>query len=133
MTAPAGKRQHKKTFRLLRRAEFLGVAASGVRFVAPAFVLQKGKASAATPAAYVRYGLTATKKLGNAVMRNRARRRLRALAQKILLPRAMNGDYVLVARDGALTMPFDAIERDLLKALKVLKCLKDASPPPPGS
>ena len=37
---------------------------------------------------------------------------------------AKTGDYVLVARDGALNMPFAELERDLEKALKVLKCCK---------
>jgi len=96
------------------------VAASGIRFVAPAFVLQKSKEESALP----RYGLTATKKLGNAVVRNRARRRLRALADNHLVPKALAFEYVLVARDGTLTKPFADIVRDLEKALKVLKCLK---------
>jgi ribonuclease P protein component len=115
----------KKLHHLTQRPEFLAVAASGTRFVAPGFILQKGKADAGN----VRYGLTATKKLGNAVERNRARRRLRALAQKILLPLASSGDYVLVARAGALKLAFAQLERDLEKALKVLKCTKATSLP----
>ncbi len=71
-----------------------------------------------------RYGLTATKKLGGAVIRNRARRRLRAVAEKVL-PKAKAGDYVLVARPGAVTRNFRAMHRDLEKALKKLSCLED--------
>lgn len=104
------------------RRDFLAVASTEVRFVAPAFILQKGKLKEASA---VRYGLTATKKLGGAVVRNRARRRLRALAEKILLKNAAPDDYVLIARAGALTAAFAQMEQDLLKALKVLRCLKN--------
>lgn len=110
----------KKESRLLRRAEFLRTAASSIRFVAPGFVLQKARETGL----HVRYGLTATKKLGNAVARNRARRRLRVLAEKILRVQALPCDYVLVARSGALSLPFAALEADLAKALRVLRCLK---------
>jgi ribonuclease P protein component len=114
------KTNDPKKNRLKVRAGFLRVAASAIRFVSPAFVLQKAK----EPADIVRYGLTATKKLGNAVVRNRARRRLRALAEGTLLVKAMPYDYVLVARDGITTRPFATLVSDLEKALKVLKCLK---------
>ncbi len=75
----------------------------------------------------MRYGLTATKKLGNAVARNRARRRLRALAQGHLIPYAAPCDYVLVAREAIITREFTQLISDLEKALKVLKCQKTSS------
>ena len=96
------------------------MAGSGIRFVSPAFVLQKAKEEAALP----RYGLTATKKLGNAVIRNRARRRLRALAEQHLLPHALPFDYVLVAREGITARSFAQLVIDLDKAITVLKCKK---------
>lgn len=98
------------------------VAGTGIRFVSPAFVLQRAAPEPDKNA--VRYGLTATKKLGGAVVRNRARRRLRALAQSVLLEKALPGDYVLIAREAALTRPFVQIKADLEKALRVLKCLR---------
>lgn len=113
-------RNAAKPNRLKVRAEFLRAAASGVRFVAPGFILQKAK----TEIDKVRYGLTATKKLGNAVTRNRARRRLRALAEGTLLIKAMPGEYVLIAREAALERNFAQMQSDLEKALKVLKCHK---------
>jgi ribonuclease P protein component len=112
--------KNPKQHRLLSRSDFLRVAASGVRFVAPGFVLQKAKETSDLP----RYGLTATKKLGNAVIRNRARRRLRALAEQHLLPQAMAFDYVLVAREAMVSRSFEQLVNDLDKALKVLKCQK---------
>ncbi|MDX1923211.1 MAG: ribonuclease P protein component [Alphaproteobacteria bacterium] len=112
-----------KNNRLLVRSDFLRVAASGIRFVSSGFVLQKSKEEASL----VRYGLTATKKLGNAVARNRARRRLRALAENHLLKLATPGDYVLVAREAIATREFTQLISDLEKALKVLKCQKVSS------
>ncbi len=84
----------------------------------PGFILQRAEAST------VRFGLTATKKLGNAVARNRARRRLRALAEKLLASLARPGDYVLIAREAVLTQSFADLEKDLEGALKKLSCLK---------
>lgn len=112
--------KNPKQNRLLVRADFLRVAGSGIRFVSPGFVLQKAKEESSLP----RYGLTATKKLGNAVVRNRARRRLRALAEQHLLPHAASYDYVLVAREAITTREFPQLVADLEKALKVLKCQK---------
>lgn len=112
--------KNPKQHRLLVRADFLRVASSGIRFVAPGFVLQKAKEESSL----VRYGLTATKKLGNAIIRNRARRRLRALAEQYLLPHAASFDYVLVAREALTSRSFAQLISDLEKALKVLKCQK---------
>ena len=68
-----------------------------------------------------RLGITASKKVGNAVARNRAKRRLRALAREHLAPDARQGfDYVLVARPATVDAPWDALQRDLGKALLTL-------------
>ncbi len=104
--------------KLRKRSEFLAVAATGVRWVSPAFILQIGEPPSAPHP--VRYGLTATRKIGNAVTRNRAKRRLRALAVEIM-PHALPRDYVLVARASTPTYPFDSIRQDLRKALKRMK------------
>ena len=67
---------------LRKRAEFLAVASSGKKWVAPGFILQIGPARTSDEA--IHYGLTASRKVGNAVTRNRSRRRLRALATEIM-------------------------------------------------
>jgi ribonuclease P protein component len=64
-------------------------------------------------------GFTASKKVGNAVMRNRAKRRLRALAREVLAQEARPGwDYVLVARPAAtVERSFAGLVEDLRLAL----------------
>lgn len=110
--------------RLKRRREFLEVAGRGRKWAAPGLVLQalprQGAEPAETPAgAGLRYGLTASRKVGGAVARNRARRRLRALAER-LLPQVGRGDtdYVLIARAATVERPFAALEQDLKVALE---------------
>lgn len=73
-------------------------------------------------AATVRVGFTATKKIGNAVLRNRAKRRMRALAREMLPALARPGwDYVLVARPEATTSrDFALMRADLAQALRSL-------------
>ena len=67
----------------------------------------------------MRVGFTATKKLGGAVVRNRAKRRLRALAADLLPGSGLPGaDYVLIARSSGLNRAHDLLRADLVKALK---------------
>ncbi len=106
--------------RLLARADFLS-AAKGRRRHGSAFVLQYIERSAASADVIQapRVGFTVTKKVGNAVVRNRIRRRLRAAVTAVGgLPFRAGHDYVLVARLGALTMPFVDLQRDLAHALE---------------
>ena len=90
-------------FRALRkRQDFLFVQHKGVRQVMTHFILQaavKPASTASQPAFSYRTGVTASKKVGNAVARNRAKRRMRALFSKLECDHAPTGiDYVLVAR-----------------------------------
>ncbi len=108
-----------KVVRLKRRSEFLSVAATGRRWVAPAFVLQVGQRPVDMEPATTEIGLgfTATKRIGNAVARNRAKRRLREAARQVLPNAASSGhDYVLIARTEVLTCVFQTLLDDLEKA-----------------
>jgi ribonuclease P protein component len=105
---------------LLRRADFLRVAASGLRRVTPGFILQAAAREAVEPGP-VRIGFTASRKVGNAVARSRAKRRLRALSDRIMADTAdVARDYVLVARTETVTREFAAMERELHQALAKL-------------
>lgn len=102
-----------------RRADFLR-AARARRQGTAAFLLQgrQRPPDEGAPQA-IRLGLTCSKKVGNAVVRNRARRRLRALAHEVLPLHGRPGwDYVLVGRHGAtVAHDFAAMRHDLLRAL----------------
>lgn len=64
------------------------------------------------------FGFTVTKKLGNAVIRNKIRRRLKAAISQVAQANAMPGcDYVIVARKAALAMPFAELQKDLTDAI----------------
>ena len=110
------------------RAGFLAARDSGVKAVAAGFVLQ----AAPTGRDDWRLGLTASKKTGNAVRRNRARRRLRALARTELAKRARPGtDYVMIARHSTAEWPWDDLVADLRKSLgylhRVIECAVDSA------
>ena len=110
--------------RLLRRPEFLA-ANAGVRVPMPAFVLIVQPRGDAAPDAG--YGITATKKLGNAVVRNRVKRRLRAIVQAVFPDHALAGaDHVLIGRPDMLTIAHPQLLADVTKALtKARKRLAD--------
>jgi ribonuclease P protein component len=117
--------------RLKKRSEFLAVAAANRRWTTPGLVLQAkphthiphdSDPSVTNPmsdALAVRVGFTATKKIGNAVKRNRARRRLRAAVDEVLRGTGASGaDLVVVARQGTITRSYADLKSDLTVALK---------------
>ncbi len=122
----------KNVVRLKKRAEFLAVAATGRRWVAPAFVLQVGPRlidHGLVAQNHVGLGFTTTKRLGNAVARNRAKRRLRE-ASRLLLPDAAAAahNYVLIARTEILTCAFQTLVRDLERAFLRVLAVKPRQP-----
>ncbi|WP_424813646.1 ribonuclease P protein component [Roseococcus sp. YIM B11640] len=102
--------------RLKRRAEFVQAAKAGRRAARDSIVLQ------ALPRAdgETRLGFTATKKIGNAVARNRAKRRMRAAARLALgaSPTETGWNLVLIARDSTGSCPFPSLMADLDNALR---------------
>ncbi len=114
--------------RLRRRADFLRVADGRRKWVTPGLILQTlPRAPAENAGAAIRIGFTATRKIGNAVTRNRARRRLRAAAASVMARHAAAGhDYVLIARANTPTRPYAALIGDLEAALRRLGTWHDA-------
>ena len=111
--------------RLVRRAEYLRVAAARRRAAMPGLILQAAP-SELGPAAPARIGFTASKRVGNAVRRNRARRRLKAAAALIMPVHAAAGrDYVAIARETTADLPWQTLLEDFRKALGRLGALAE--------
>lgn len=104
--------------RLKRRSDFLRVKDAGKKWISPTVIVQVGNGE--TPG--IRYGITATKKLGNAVVRNRVKRRLREAVRKVFTPALeKSADIVLIGRTETATCPFENLVRDLKWCLKKLE------------
>ena len=100
-----------------RRQDFVAAARSRYWAMPGLTVQARNRGDGFAP----RVGVTATRKLGSAVIRNRIKRRLRALARLVLAPGAQEGfDYVLIGRQPALRRPFSDLRNDLESALKRL-------------
>jgi ribonuclease P protein component len=98
---------------LTRRSDFLA-ANRGLRVARPGLVLlvrpNEGQG--------LRYGITVTKRIGNAVVRNRMKRRFRALVREILPEHGMaDADHVLIGREGGVERDFALLRSELLAAL----------------
>jgi len=108
--------------RLKRRPEFLAVAASRRRWVAPGLILQAARRpedSDLPPAP--RIGFTASRKVGIAVVRNRARRRLKAAAEQVVPRHGAPGfDYVAIARTETVARSFAELVADMTTAMERL-------------
>lgn len=110
-------RQPHRLGALRQRREFLFVQHNGVRQVMPHFILQAAIPAPSVPPGQRRAGVTASKKVGNAVARNRAKRRMRALFRQLAcLEPPLCADYVLVARHSLVTAPFSELKADFIAA-----------------
>lgn len=103
--------------RLKRRKDFVRLTRCGKSLVTPGFILQICKNPDSETS--VRVGFTASKKIGGAVERNRAKRRLRELARLFMSKYSVCGfDYVLVARRFSLFRDFEKMQQDLTKVME---------------
>lgn len=100
--------------RLTRRAEFLYVRDGAYRAIGGVVIQARANPNHND----IRVGFTATKKIGNAVVRNRAKRRLRELAKALLPTLGTAGfDYVFIARQGTVNREFSGLLDDTRRAL----------------
>lgn len=119
--------------RLRKRSEYLRVAASGRKCAVKGVVLQVRECGAENrhadpdPQANLWFGITASRRVGGAVARNRVKRRLRAAAGQIFPSQgAVGHEYVLIGRQATLTRPFPALLSDLENAMRQVGAI---SPP----
>lgn len=105
--------------RLTKRSDFLRVQRANIKYVTPSLVVQSasnyslGQMSA-------RVGFTASKKIGNAVSRNFAKRRMRALISRQSDTLVEATDYVVIARQAMLVKKFSDIEAEMIGAIHAL-------------
>ena len=109
--------------KLKKRKEFIRVAQKGEKVVTTSLVLQAALflSSEITPP---RFGFTTTKKLGHAVVRNRARRRMRAVVRELFFNDTYNNvDYVLIGRHSTASCQYSDLQRDLKYAFRKINKL----------
>ncbi|MBL4603114.1 MAG: ribonuclease P protein component [Emcibacteraceae bacterium] len=105
---------------LRKRSDFLRVAAVRKKWITPGMIIQVSPMPDDVKSD-IRVGYTASKKVGNAVIRNRAKRRMREVTRQIMAKNACdNHDYVIIARREINDIPFKELIRDLKWSLKRL-------------
>jgi len=145
----AGPKQAERASlaRLKRRADFLRVAGQRRKWVTPGVMLQvagtlpnqtgpsqtepnpAGGPNGSPKGVTIQIGFTASRKVGNSVVRNRARRRLKAVVDEVMPLYAKAGlDYVLIARRDTATRPYALLVEDLKLALRKTGALRQDAP-----
>lgn len=112
--------------RLKIRSDFLRVQRTERKWVTPGLILQARSHDTAKQSnnnvSTLRVGFTVSKRVGNSVVRNRVKRRLRAVADKVLTEHAMDHhDYVLIGRAATARRNYSALLDDLETSLRKLK------------
>lgn len=115
-----------KKFRIRKRRDFLSASASGLSYRADFFIVLAG----VNEAGNYRVGFTASKRVGNSVVRNRCKRRMRAMSRQLLSALGLKQvDYVFIAKKSLITARWDDFIEQAEKAIihlnkKIEKCEK---------
>ena len=113
---------------LSRRSDFLA-ANRGIRVSRPGFVLLARDNAGADGGFGLRFGITVTKRIGNAVVRNRMKRRFRALLRELLPTHGLaHHDHVLIGREGGVERDFGLLRTELIAAFERAKAGKGDPP-----
>ncbi|MGN1079678.1 MAG: ribonuclease P protein component [Alphaproteobacteria bacterium] len=111
-----------KLILIKKRPDFLHVTRNGYKAVRSGLVLQAARTQRVFNPPVFRIGYTASKKIGNAVCRNKAKRRLRALCAALMPLEAVTGyDYVIIARYTTIDMAYKKLYKELKYALREIK------------
>jgi len=102
-----------------KRIDFVKVSKKGKKFFTQGFILQKYKRDFSSKENTARVGFTITKKVGNAVVRNKIKRRFRAIIKEVLNNYLKkNYDYVIIANKKSLVMNYKELKNDVVKVIK---------------
>ena len=104
-----------------KRIDFLKVSKKGKKIFTKGFILQKYKRNIDDKIEnnVARIGYTITKKIGNAVIRNKIKRRFRAIIKEILNNYLKkNYDYIIIANKKSISMDYKELKQDLIKIIK---------------
>ena len=102
-----------------KRVDFLKVSKSGKKIFTKGFILQKYKRTVGLEKDTIRIGFTITKKIGGAVIRNKIKRRFRAIIREIFNKYLKkNYDYVIIANKKSLIMDYKELKSDVIKTVK---------------
>lgn len=110
--------KHQKIDKITKRSDYLRASKSKY-FRSNSFIIQfYNRADDLEP----RYGVTATKKIGNAIKRNKAKRRIRNLVKDLLPKYGKNGyDYVFIAKENLINEDWEVLKEESTSVLKDLK------------
>lgn len=113
---------NKRLERIVRRPDYLRAARTKNNAVTPGLILQSASLGINAIGPGPRVGFTVSKKVGNAVARNRARRRLRSIASDVFGTESKEPlDFVLIGRANTLKRSYDDLLGDLRFALKQIR------------
>ena len=113
----------KKRFRVKKEKDFSAIFKEGKSFANRKFVIYRLEKNEQ----HFRVGLSVSKKLGNAVMRNQIKRRIRHILIEHKDQLVENVDFVVIARKGVEILDYAEMEKNILHVLKLSKIYQEGN------